>query len=720
MKKHFALLLGAFLFQISASFAQKTITVEDVWQKYAFYPKSVSGFNFLKDGSSYVQQDGQNLNIYSIVDGQQKAVMLDAAKVEGMQKYEGYSLSDDEQKILFETESEQLYRHSTKANFYVYDRKSGELRALSTRGKQQYPAFSPNGTKVAFCRDNNIFYADLETGAEIQVTTDGKANEIINGSTDWVYEEEFSFTTAFQWSPDGKRIAYMRFDESKVPQFAMEYFNNELYPTPYVFKYPKAGEQNSSVQVFIYELGNKQKTSVDLGNDPEQYIPRMQWTKNPSQLCITRLNRHQNNLDLLLADASSGKTRVMLNETNKYYIDIHDHLTFLEDGQHFIWTSELDGYNHIYMYDLSGKLIQQITSGKWDVTKFYGVDEANKLVYYQAAEKHPTEREVYVVNLDGKKKKCLSKERGENSAEFSKTYDYFVLNHSSVAVPPSYKVMNRDGKETRVLEDNSALSKKFAEYQLNVPEFFDFKTSDNVELNGWMIKPSNFDPKKKYPVFMYVYGGPGSQTVENNWDSFMRMWFQLLAQKGYIVVSVDNRGTGARGQEFKKSTYLQLGKYETIDQIEAAKYLAGKSFVDAKRIGIFGWSYGGYMSSLCLFKGAEIFKMAIAVAPVTNWKWYDTIYTERFMRTPKENPSGYEDNSPVNFADRLKGKYLLIHGMTDDNVHFQNTAEMANALIMKNKQFDTYFYPNSNHGIGYGVKRVHLFTKMTDFVLENL
>jgi len=432
------------------------------------------------------------------------------------------------------------------------------------------------------------------------------------------------------------------------------------------------------------------------------------------------MNRHQNELELLLFNPVSKRQSSLLKEQNKYYVDIHDNLTFLKDNKHFIWTAELDGYNHVYLYDLKGNIKQQLTKGNYDVTNFYGVDEKRKLVFYQAAEDGPLNKYVFSVDLKGKNKKRLTPEKGTNGASFSSTFDYFINNHSTINQAASFKVYDVNGKYIKTLEDNANNASLMEEFGVSPVEFFDFKTSEDVTLNAYMIKPPNFDANKKHPVFMYLYGGPNSQQVTNSWKGFNYWWFQMLAQKGYIVVCVDNRGTGGRGEEFRKMTYLKLGHYETIDQIEAAKYLGNLPYTDASRIGIFGWSYGGYMSTLCLLKGNDVFKAAIAVAPVTNWKWYDSVYTERYMRTTKENPDGYKENSPVYFADRLKGNYLMIHGIADDNVHFQNSVEMANALIKANKQFDTYFYPNRNHGIYGGNTRLHLYNKMTEFLLEKL
>ena len=713
-----------FLFFVShalLSVGQQPITLEDIWQYYTFWPESTPGFNFQQDGVHYSLQEGNRILQYDLRSGEQTAVLFDLQEVAGAQgaigDMESYAFSPDEQKILIATQVEHIYRHSTRAAYYVYDGHS--LTPLFEEGKQRYATFSPQGDKVAFVYENDLYYKDLNSGEVHRITTDGRRNAIINGATDWVYEEEFSFARAFQWAPDGSSIAYYRFDESEVPEFTMTLYKDELYPEYVTFKYPKVGTKNSDVRIFVYHLAKAKSVEVALDTTAEFYVPRIKWTQDPNQLCVFYMNRHQNDLQLLLADASTGRTRLLLHEKNRWYIDIHDNLTFLKDGRRFIWTSEQSGYNHIYLYDMQGNLLRQITSGKWEVTDFYGLDEDKGLLYFQATDEGPLGRGVYSLRLEGKKKKALHHEKGWNSAIFSATFDYYVLKHSTANTPPTYVVYNRKGKAVRTIVDNKGLQKKQEKYGVQPVEFFSFKTPYGVDLNGYMIKPPNFDPAKKYPLFMYVYGGPGSQTVMDRWGGQNYWWFQMLAQKGFVVVSVDNRGTGARGEEFKKMTYLELGKYETEDQIAAARYLAEKPFIDETKIGIFGWSYGGYMSSNCILKGNDVFSYAIAVAPVTNWKWYDTIYTERYMRTTEENPSGYHDNSPVYFADRLRGRYLLVHGMGDDNVHFQHSVEMVNALVKANKQFETFFYPNKNHGIYGGLTRLNLFTKMTNFLEES-
>jgi len=708
------------------SHAQQKITLEEIWKEYKFASQQVPGFNFLKDGKHYTRLESSKVLQYDFTTDALVKTIFDPASVKGRPEFggvvDGYTFSEDESKLLIRTQTESIYRRSTKAKYFVYDVKSGAFNPVYKEGKQQYASFNPQADKVAFVHENNLYYKDLKTDKVVQVTSDGVQNKIINGAADWVYEEEFGFAKAFFWSPKGDRLAYYRFDESEVPEFTMTNYREGLYPEYETFKYPKVGEKNSEVSIFIYDLPASKPVSVTLGRNKDIYVPRLKWTQDNNQLCVYRLNRHQNNLELLLANAKTGETRLLLEEKNKYYIaeSVYDNLTFLKDGKSFVWTSEMDGWHHIYLYNMKGRKKEQITSGNWEVTKLYGVDETEGRVYYQAAEKSPKERQVYSIGMDGKNKQILAGQGGWNSAQFSSTYDYYVVNHSTANRPASYTVYDKKGKLIRVIEENKSLKQKQQDYSVQEVEFFTVETGDKVKLNAWMIKPSDFKANRMYPVLMYVYGGPGSQTVEDSWMGMNYWWFQMLANQGFIVVSVDNRGTGGRGEEFKKMTYQQLGHYETIDQIEAAKYVGNLPYADANRIGIFGWSYGGYMSSLCILKGNDVFKAAIAVAPVTNWKWYDTIYTERYMRTHQENEDGYRDNSPVNFADRLKGNYLLVHGMSDDNVHFQHTAEMANALIRENKQFDTYYYPNRNHGIYGQNARLHLYQKMTDFLMEDL
>ena len=725
MKKILILLL------ISTSvFAQskKSFTLEDVFKKGTFSTKGMRGLSSMKDGNTYlsVETDEKTKVRYvaknNYLDGKQNSILFKETDL----VYKGDTLpistdfNDNETKVLIPVDEEAIYRRSSKANYFVYDLLSKKITEVSDKGKQLFATFSPDGNSVAFVRDNNLFVKNLLSGEEKQLTSDGKNNEVINGRSDWVYEEEFSFAQAFYWSPDGKKIAFYKFNEKEVPEFSMTMFDG-LYPTEYKYKYPKPGEKNAIVSVHVYDLAASSIKTVDIGTETDQYIPRIRWTQDANTLCVLRMNRHQNKVEYLLANASTGATKTLMTETDKYYVDIEkEQLTFLNNGKQFINVSEKDGYNHIYLYDLSGKQIAQITKGAWEVTDIYGIDQKNGLVYYQSSESSPLQRDVYVIGLNGKGKRKISTQAGTNTASFSSNFSYYILANSSAKTPTYVSLHTNKGAVIRVLEDNAKAKSKFAEYQLSTTEFFSLTTSEGVNLNGYMIKPADFDPNKKYPVFMYVYGGPGSQNVADSWSGSRNMWFNYLAQKGYIVACVDNRGTGARGAEFKKMTYQNLGHYETIDQIEAAKWFAKQSYVDGSRIGIWGWSYGGYMSSLCITKGADTFKMAIAVAPVTTWRYYDSIYTERYLRTPQENAKGYDENSPINFADKLKGKFLLIHGTADDNVHFQNSVMFSEALIQANKSFEQAYYPNKNHGIYGGNTTLQLYTKMTDFILNNL
>ena len=723
MKRTFLLFVLVSLLGTNTLLAQKNITLEDIWQDYTFVGKSIPGFTFQKDGKHYTRLEKNKIIQYDLTTGKATKTILDATTLKGQAGFSGkiasYTFSSDESKILLTTDKEPIYRYSFKANYYVWD--GAKLTSLFDKGKQMYANFSPEADKVAFVHDNNLYIKDLTSQKTTTVTTDGKINEIINGGTDWVYEEEFAFSRAFEWSPNGKRLAYFRFDESQVKEYILTHFREGLYPEYEKFKYPKVGEKNSEVSIHIYDLKKNKTITVDVGTEKDQYIPRIKWTNNPKKLCVYRLNRHQNHIELLLADSKTGATKVILDEKNEAYIAqwVLDNLTFVGDDQ-FIWTSEKDGWHHIYLHNLKDKSVKQLTHGEYEITKLYGYDKKNKTIFFQAAKESPLQREIYALPINATTPTKLTSQAGTNSAQFSSTFDYFVNTYSNINTPRTYKVYDRNAKLIRTIEDNSDLINIQKAYNVSPVEFTTITTEKDVVLNAYTIKPPNFDPTKKYPVFMYLYGGPGSQQVVDSWRGQNYWWFQMLAQQGYIIACVDNRGTGGRGEAFKKITYQQLGHYETIDQINAAKYLASLPYTDANRIGIFGWSYGGYMSSSCLFKGNDVFKAAIAIAPVTNWKWYDTIYTERFMRTEKENPKGYHDNSPVNFAHLLKGNLFVAHGTGDDNVHFQNTAELFNALIKANKQYTTYIYPNRNHGIYGGTTRLHLYRAMTNFLTEKL
>ena len=718
----FSIFLFIFSELSNAQSQTKEITLNDIYASEKLYQKRVYGMRSMANGSYYSVLENDSINVYKYKNGNYVKTIVTASELIPEGKKENirlvnYTFSKDENKILFPTKTEYIYRYSSKSEFYIWDIKNKTLQQLSENGKQRLASFSPDGSKVGFIRNNNLFIKNLTSNTETQITKDGLYNNIINGTTDWVYEEEFGFTRAFFWSPNGEKIAFYKFDESNVKEFCFLKYG-DLYPEEYKYKYPKAGEDNSIVNIFTYNITNEKTVKMDIGEETDQYIPRIKWTKNNEILSIQRMNRLQNKLEILFADPKNGESKVIYTETNKYYIDITDHLTFLDDNEHFLFTSEKDGYYHIYLYKMNGELVKQLTKGNWVITDLIGFDEKKQIVYYTSAESSPLNRDIYSVDLKGNKNK-LSSRKGTNRARFSSDYKYFINTFSDANTPSVITVNKANGKQIRVLEDNSKLLKTIKEYNFSKKEFFTITTSENVELNAWKILPPNFDKEKQYPVLFTIYGGPGSQTIQNSWGS--DLWEQMLAQKGIIVVSVDNRGTGARGEEFKKMTYMQLGKYETIDQIEAAKYLGSLDYIDANRIGIFGWSYGGYMSTLCMTKGSDYFSTGIAVAPVTNWRYYDNIYTERFMRTPQENANGYDDNSPINHVDKLKGNFLLIHGTADDNVHVQNSIDLVTALVAANKQFEMQLYPNSNHGIYTGKNtRMHLYKRMTDFLLSNL
>ena len=716
------------LFMLIATpiFAQQKITVEAIY-KGEFQPKEMVELQSMKNTNQYTvlnyDQVSRNLQI-DVFDFATLKKVNTLIETKNQSKLsdgiDSYIFSSDEKKILIANNTKPIYRHSLTADYFLYNLETKELDKILEQ--VQEPIFAPDGKKIAYVKENNIYIFDITSKENTQITTDGKKNAIINGITDWVYEEEFSFVRAFDWSKDSKKIAYIRFDETQVPEFSMSIFGKDLYPKIETFKYPKAGERNSLVSLHLYNVDSKKEKNVDLSNYTDFYIPRIEWTNDANILSAKILNRHQDNLDLIFVDGTTAATKVVLNEKEKSYIDFidTDNLTFLKDNS-FIWTSEKDGFNHIYLYDKTGKLKNQVTKGNWEVTSYYGLDEKSNTVFYQSTENGSINRAIFRIGLDGKNKVQLCKNTGTNAATFSPNFKYYINAFSSALQPTIYSLNeSKSGKQVQVIENNVDLNETLKSYNLPAKEFFVLKTEKGNELNAWILKPKDFDATKKYPVFMFQYSGPGSQQVINEWNSYDDYWFMMLAQNGYIVACVDGRGTGFKGANFKKVTYKQLGKYEVEDQIDAAKVIGNYSFVDKSRIGIWGWSYGGFMSSNCLLKGNDVFKMAIAVAPVTNWRFYDTIYTERYMQTPQENPNGYDDNSPINFVEKLEGKFLLIHGSGDDNVHLQNSMQMIEALIQANKQFDSQIYPDKDHGIQGGKTRVQLYNKMTNFIKENL
>lgn len=701
-------LLLALLFVPLLSIAQKKkITLEDIYKKGTFRGEFVPAFSTQDDDKLFDPKD--------VTDASGKK--LDTRD---------YTVSGDKKRILFLIDGEAVYRRSYKSNAYVYDIASKKT-VLLNQGKVLHPTFSPDGSKVAYVFDNNLYVYDIATAKTTAITTDGKWNHIINGNCDWVYEEEFEFSRAYEWSPQGNYIAYYKFDESKVKEYQFTLFD-DAYNKQYTYKYPKAGEANSKVEIYIYNVANgAQARAKYLQGDI--YIPRIKWTKQDNQLVIFWMNRLQNDLKLLLTDAATGNLQTMYEEQNKYFVEINDNWWFLKDGKNFLFTSDMNGYTQLYHYSIDGKRKVQVSKMKYDVADINGVDETARLVYYTLAYPTPMDRNLFVSDFDGKTTTQLTQGTGTHRVvlndSFTRYYDYY----SDINTPQTvtlYNLVRNKNKLTAVAQnvvgENAKLKNLMKEYDLGTYSFLRIPNSKGDTLNGFMLKPANFDPSKKYPVLFCNYGGPGSQEVTNSMHR-RNWWYQLLAQQGIIVVSVDNTGTGFRGEEFKKKTYLQLGKYEIEDQIDAAKYLSSTMpFVDKDRIGHWGWSYGGFMSSLAITKGADVFKAAVAVAPVTSWRYYDNIYTERYMRTPQENPKGYDDNSPINFTKNIKGNYLIIHGTADDNVHFQNAVQMIKSLVKNNIDFESGYYPDKNHSISGNADNTsyHIWSKMTQWILDNL
>lgn len=700
------LLLFLFLIPVVTIAQNKKITLEDIYKKGTFRGEFVPGFS-----------SGEKVSLFnpdSIVD-------VSGKKIETRD----YTVSADNKRILFFNGREPIYRHSSKANVYLYDVDAKKTLLLNA-GKIMHPTFSPDGTKVAYVFDNNLYIYDIASAKTTAVTEDGKWNSIINGNSDWVYEEEFGFTQAFAWSPNSTYVAYYKFDESKVKEYEFTVYDN-AYNMQYSYKYPKAGEANSTVDIHIYNVASGQDVKAKYLQG-DIYIPRIKWTQQDEKLVIYWMNRHQNDLKLLLTDASNGNLQTMYEETNKYYIDITDDWWFLKDGQNFIFASEMNGFNQLYMYSIDGKKKVQISKMKYDLAEVNAVDEKNRLVYYTLAYPTAVDRNVFVTDFDGKKTSMLTSGSGWHRVQLNDDNTQFYDFYSNISTPQVVTLYNlkKDGKgitavKNKVVNESAKVKAVLNEYALGTASLIRVPNSKGDTLNGWMLKPANFDANKKYPVLFCNYGGPGSQQVTNRFGA-VSMWHQMLSQNGFIVVSVDNTGTGFRGEAFKKKTYLQLGKYEIEDQIDAAKYLGSLPYIDKNRIGHWGWSYGGFMSSLAITKGADVFKAAIAVAPVTSWRFYDNIYTERYMRTPQENAEGYDNNSPINFTDKITGKFLLIHGTADDNVHFQNSVEMVKALVKSNVDFESAYYPNKNHGISGNADNTtfHLWSKMTNWLYDNL
>lgn len=735
MKKFFMIAACfLFLFKGEVAHAQEgKIKLQDVTNG-VYWPKQIDGVNPMNDGESYTQlsPDHKRIVRHSFKTGKEIATVFDVETARGAKKLpciDGYIMSPDEHRILIQTETKGIYRRSYTAVYYIYDVRNNTLEPLSEGGPQQVPLFSPDGNVIAFARGNDLFLVKLLFGnAEVQVTKDGKFNEVINGLPDWVNEEEFTTNRSFDFSADSKVLAWVRYDESQVPIYSMQEFKGlyparsefDAYPGTYDYKYPVAGQKNSEVKVMTFDIKNRVTRTLDVPLDKDGYIPRIKFTSDPTKLAVITLNRHQSQMDVYMANPLSKVCKLVLREKNEKYVreTAYTQMKFY-DG-HFSLLSERSGFQHLYWYNLGGQLEAQITKGNFEVTDFYGYDARTGSFYYASTQESPLRRAVYKADKQGRVKK-LSSSVGTNSAKFSKTMKYYMNVYSSAQQPPVTSLCDNNGKTITTLIDNADLKAK-VEKVVGKKEFFQFTTSEGVQLNGWMVKPRDFDASKKYPVVMYQYSGPGSQEVTDSWNLGFYgagIFESYLTEQGFICACVDGRGTGARGADFEKCTYLQLGLRESQDQVETAIYLGSLPYVDKANIGIWGWSFGGFNTLMSMSEGRPVFKAGVAVAAPSNWKYYDTVYTERYMRTPNENAAGYAIN-PMERAANLSGSLLLIHGTADDNVHFRNVAEMSEALVQANKQFEMQIYTNRNHSIYGGNTRYHLLIRMCDFFKRNL
>ncbi|MBR4783236.1 MAG: S9 family peptidase [Bacteroidaceae bacterium] len=697
-----------------------------------FWGDGIYGVKPLKDGETYARSNGTRILRYSFKTGQEVGTIMDLANVKGtsLHSFSDFIMAPDESRILLQTNTKSIYRHSKTAEYYIYTVSNNTLEPLSKNGPQQEPLFSPDGNQVAFVRDNNLFLVKLlYNNSESQITEDGKFNYVLNGIPDWVYEEEFTYSRAFDFSADGTMLAWVRFDETEVPLYEMQMFKglspehkeNAAYPHDYCYKYPVAGEQNSKVKVLTYDIKSHVTRQMALPLDSDGYIPRIKFTDTPDQLAIVTLNRHQSVMNIYIGNARSTVCKLILSEQDDRYVKetAYEHLRFF--GNNFILQSDRSGKNQLYWYSTTGQLIRQITNQPMEVCDFYGVDPQRRTFYYSAKDGDPTRTAIFSSDLSGKTLK-LTDQVGTNTAMFSSTMQYFINTYSNLTTPPVTTLRTSTGKIIKTLIDNSELRQRVATYNMPIKEMFTFTTSEGVKLYGWMMKPADFNPAKKYPVIMHQYQGPGSQSVVDTWSAGSNgaggAYEAYLCSQGFICVTVDGRGTGGRGSDFEKCTYLHLGQLESKDQVEAAIWLGKQSYIDKDNIGIWGWSYGGFNTLMSMSEGRGVFKCGVAVAPPTSWRFYDTVYTERYMRTPQEN-SGYDDNA-ITRVPQLHGKLLVCHGLADDNVHVRNTYEYTEALVQADKQFEMQLYTNRNHSIYGGNTRIHLFTRITDFFLANL
>ena len=718
-----------------SAIAGNDVTLHDVMYG-GYWPQTYAAIKPMADGEHFARMSDDHSMILkgSFKNGAIVDTLFNAATARGFdqKRIDGYQFSPDEQLILLQTKTKGIYRNSFTAEHYIYSRKNNKVEPLSQNGAQQVPKFSPDGTMIAFVRDNNIFLVKLMFGnAEVQITTDGEFRKIINGIPDWVNEEEFMTNCSYDFSADSKMLAYIKYDESEVMMYDMPMYiptgrQNVEYDDfcePYSFKYPVAGAANSKISVHSFDIKSRVTRKLDVNIPEEGYIPRIKFTKNPDVLAVLTLNRHQNCMEIQAVNPRSGASKTIMREESDTYLNEQVYAGIEFYDKHFVLQSERSGFNHLYLYTIDGMLVRPITKGNFEVKHFYGWDSKKNEFYYSSNEGSPLRESIYKVNAKGKKTKLTAK-AGSNSAVFSNGMRYFINTYSSINTPHIVTTNDNKGNVIKTLIDNNGLKQSLKKFDMPTKEFFTFTTTDGVELNGWMIKPADFDASKQYPVIMFQYSGPYSQQVTDNWyigNYGNAMFESYMACEGFIMVCVDGRGTGGRGTEFGKCTYLNIGKYEPADQVEAAKYLGSLPYVDEKNIGIWGWSFGGYNTLMSMSQDEAVFKAGVAVAAPTDWRFYDTVYTERYMRTPKENKEGYDAGSAIVNVNKLSGNLLLIHGTADDNVHLRNMIRYTHALTQANKKFEMAIYPDSNHSIYYGQNtRYHLFEKIAEFFKANL
>lgn len=751
--KLFLIYLG-FIFSYS-SFCQN-ISLEDIWINNTFSMANFEDFKWSKSGKTYFKIKNNpktnklELAEFDVISDKKLKIkcLISELKINNKSlEIDDFVFSEDESKIIIQTETENIYRRSTKSIFYVFDCQNQKLTALIDSQKVTQISFSADGKKIAFTKENNLFIKNLETNIITQITKDGKKNEIINGTSDWVYEEEFEIVKCFFWNNSSNKIAFLKFDESHVKDYEMQIWGKDLYPHNYIFKYPKAGEKNAFVSVLVYDIEKSELKTVFDGKNKDSYVPRINWTNDQNILSVKHLNRNQDSLVVVHYNTKNDSNSIIMTSKSDTYIDTDDNFLYLNKSNYLLYKSN-DEFRNLVLLDLKNLKSETITQNKsnnqgktenyanWEIQNIIKIDELNKKIYFVSKDNPPFNQHLFSVDFNGKNRLQLTTLAGVNSVNISSDATYFVLSNSTINQGNSYSLhFCKDGKKVKDLENNQSFKNKLEEYKFNAPEFKSFSYLDTTQksassdgsyespkitLNYYLIKPINFDSTKKYPVLVYFYGGPGSQEVINEWQGKNYLWFQYLTKQGFVVACCDNRGTGGRGICFQHCTTRNLGNFEAQDQIEFGKFLQSYSYIDGKNMATFGWSFGGYLSSLCILKGAEVFKAAIAVAPVTSWRFYDTIYTERYLKNPNDNAKGYDENSPLNHASKLKGKYLLVHGTADDNVHFQNSIAMQQAFINTRKHFETYTYPDKSHGIGGAKTRLHLYQKMTNFLIENL